>query len=309
LENIYKITKAVNDIIFVTLFLILFPSIYIDQVKFYQSLNDLVIKEKESMATFAKIGMMLNNTVHNFNNKIVTYLSCEYIISTTLKKYKDTIEPEDYEKLTIACEMLSKTSSDMISMISDMRDVIKSKSNKELQNFEVNNAIEQVIKEYKLSYNAKKLDISFEKSKNPLIISDSAIKFIQVLENIIKNGIESSLNPQIKIKVTQQGNSAVIIVSDNGHGIPFCKKCNKQNCLVCTNFEIGKTTKKEGSGTGMVYVQSALKEMNADLKIESSSDGTDVKIVFNKLATKALDDIDTLIHDESLSTGDNAVQV
>lgn len=77
LANIYKISKAVNDIIFVTLFLILFPSIYIDQVKFYQSINDLVIKEKESMATFAKIGMMLNNTVHNFNNKIVTYLSCE----------------------------------------------------------------------------------------------------------------------------------------------------------------------------------------------------------------------------------------
>ncbi|HNV43581.1 MAG TPA: hypothetical protein PKH20_02395, partial [Exilispira sp.] len=120
LANIYKISKAVNDIIFVTLFLILFPSIYIDQVKFYQSINDLVIKKKESMATFAKIGMMLNNTVHNFNNKIVTYLSCEYIISTTLKKYKDVIEPEDYEKLTMTCEMISRTSSDMISMISEL---------------------------------------------------------------------------------------------------------------------------------------------------------------------------------------------
>lgn len=308
LANIYKISKAVNDIIFVTLFLILFPSIYIDQVKFYQSINDLVIKEKESMATFAKIGMMLNNTVHNFNNKIVTYLSCEYIISTTLKKYKDVIEPEDYEKLTMTCEMISRTSSDMISMISDMRDVIKSKSNKELQNFEVNNAIEQVIKEYELSYNSKKLDISLEKSKTPLIISDSSIKFIQVLENIIKNGIESSQNPVIKIKVIQQDNSAVIVVSDNGHGIPFCQKCNKRDCLVCTNFEIGKTTKKEGSGTGMIYVQSTLKEMNADLKIDSSPHGTDVTIILKKLATKELDNIDNLIHDESLSAGDNAVQ-
>jgi len=58
----------------------------------------------------------------------------------------------------------------------------------------------------------------------------------------------------------------------------------------------------------MIYVQSTLKEMNADLKIDSSPHGTDVTIILKKLATKELDNIDNLIHDESLSAGDNAVQ-
>lgn len=295
--HIYKIINIIMRVIFIALFLILFPSIYIDQANFYKNLNDLVIKEKESLASFANIGMMLNNTVHNFNNKIVTFLSSEYIITSTLQKYQKVIDPKDYEKMINTCQMVKHSSDEMTLMIKDIKNLIKEKTNQQLQTYEINKIVEDIIKQFKIGYEKRQITFDFEKESEVIFVKGNSIQFIQILENLIKNSIDAAENPQIIIK-TGDGPSPYITIKDNGHGIPFCFKCKSKNCLNCKEFQIGKTTKEEGSGTGMVYVQNTLKQMNANLSIESSPDGTSVTIKLPDSATQQLERIEQIYLDK-----------
>lgn len=291
---VYKIWLTIDRVVFVALFLILFPSIYIDQVGFFKSLNLLVVKEKESLATFANIAMLLNSTIHNFNNKIVTLLSSEYIISTTLKKYDESMDKNDLTKLLNACEMIKKVSDDMTIMIKNMRNLVKDKTNNQLQTYELNTITEDIVKQFQVAYEKSNVEISLIKSKEPIYIKGNQIHFIQIIENLIKNSIEASIEPKIKI-ILSKSNDAIVKIIDNGHGIPFCFNCKKNKCVTCEQFQIGKTTKPDGSGTGMVYVQSTLKDMNSYFQITSKPDeGTQIEIHLKNLASAEIDEISQL---------------
>jgi len=295
---VYKITSIIMRVIFIALFLILFPSIYIDQSNFYKELNDLVIREKESLASFANIGMMLNSTIHNFNNKIVTFLSSEYIITSTLKKYEELIDPKDYEKMINTCQMVKHSSDEMTLMIKDIKNLIKEKTNQQLQICEINKIVEDIIKQFQFGYEKRQISFNFEKESELVFIKGNSIQLIQILENLIKNSIDAAEVPHIIIKTGNEP-SPYITIKDNGSGISFCFKCKSKNCLNCKEFQIGKTTKEDGSGTGMVYVQNTLKQMNANLSIESNpGEGTSVTITLPDSTTKKLERIEKIYLDK-----------
>ncbi|MEJ5274140.1 MAG: ATP-binding protein [Spirochaetota bacterium] len=64
----------------------------------------------------------------------------------------------------------------------------------------------------------------------------------------------------------------------------------KNRCINFDKFQIGKTTKAEGTGTGMVYVQSTLKEMDSILFIKSKpKEGTEIEIHLKNLASAEID--------------------
>jgi len=296
--SVYNIIGIITRLMFISLFLVLFPSIYIDQAKFFTDINDLIIKEKESLVLFANIGMMLNSTVHNFNNKIVTFLSSEYIITTTINKYKDILDQKDYQKIMTTCEMVKHSSDEMAATIKDLRNLIKDKTNSNLQTFEVNKITEDIVNQFKISYEKNNVIFNFTKKEPAIFVKGSSINFVQVIENIIKNAIESTKNPVIELESGIYPNP-YIFIKDNGNGIPFCFNCKKIDCLNCKEFQIGKTTKVDGSGTGMVYVQNQLKNMGFKLKIESKEDeGTKVSIIFPQTITQRLEKMEDIYLDK-----------
>lgn len=297
----YKITMIVLRLIFIVIFLILFPSIYIDQINFYKHMNELILNEKESLATFANVGMMLNSTVHNFNNKIVTFISAEYILSNTLKKYEEVIEPSDFNKLINTCNMIRNSSDDMTNIIKDLRNLIKDKTNYQLQTYEINKILENIIKQFTMAYEKNRVKINLIKNDDAIFVKGNSIQFIQIIENLIKNSIEASANPVIEI-TTGKDPQPYIIIKDNGHGISFCFNCSSHNCLNCKEFQIGRTTKPDGSGTGMVYVQKTLKEMNAKMNIVSKeNEGTEITITLPESATKKLEQMEITYLDKDIN--------
>ncbi len=95
------------------------------------------------------------------------------------------------------------------------------------------------------------------------------------IENLVKNGIDAMRGKgSISIEILKEGNNAVILVSDTGHGIL------KRDFSAI--FNPGVTTKKRGWGLGLSLVKRIVEEYhNGKIKVLSSSkEGTIMKMSF-----------------------------
>ncbi|MDA3947806.1 MAG: ATP-binding protein, partial [Spirochaeta sp.] len=63
-----------------------------------------------------------------------------------------------------------------------------------------------------------------------------------------------------------------VTVGDNGPGIPVCRHCAEKNCLDCAVFGVGKTTKVNGSGLGLINVRTAARRIGARVIMKSVPD-------------------------------------
>lgn len=99
---------------------------------------------------------------------------------------------------------------------------------------------------------------------------------LNTFTNILKNSMENINNQNkrsIIIDLYKIRSELTVKISDNGSGIKDCFNCSK-NCNNCTNFEIGKSDKFNGTGFGMVQIKKYCNKYNYNLKIKSSKIGT-----------------------------------
>lgn len=91
-------------------------------------------------------------------------------------------------------------------------------------------------------------------------------QLLRVFNNLIKNGVEASVNrrkPKINILVEKSRSEGVILVDiqDFGEGIPF----EAQKKLFQPNF----TTKSSGTGLGLAFVKRAIESMEGEISYET----------------------------------------
>lgn len=101
------------------------------------------------------------------------------------------------------------------------------------------------------------------------------VSFERMLSNIINNSVEAiSSSGEIKLSVSQKNNYLIILVTDNGCGIP---KENIEKILTGAPLSFKKT----GHGLGLTYARNLLKKYNADFDIKSSvNEGTTIELKF-----------------------------
>ncbi len=107
----------------------------------------------------------------------------------------------------------------------------------------------------------------------PVLLNKSLYQW--TIENLVKNGIDAMRGKgSISIEILKEGNYAVILVSDTGHGIL------KRN--YATIFNPGVTSKKRGWGLGLSLVKRIVEEYHTGkIKVLSSSkEGTIMKMSF-----------------------------
>jgi nitrogen fixation/metabolism regulation signal transduction histidine kinase len=97
----------------------------------------------------------------------------------------------------------------------------------------------------------------------------------QVLINLLKNAIDAvagSDAPTIRLSGRLDFGRTVLIVEDNGPGIPAA--------ILDQVFIPFFTTKRDGSGIGLSLSRQIMTAHHGDMAIESSADGTAIKLVF-----------------------------
>lgn len=107
----------------------------------------------------------------------------------------------------------------------------------------------------------------------------SQVRLTQILDNLISNGIKYSntdkKNAFVKIDIKTESDYCLIVVSDNGLGIPDDRKHE-----VFQMFKRFHPDVSFGSGLGMSIVKKHVKKMNGEVIMKTSANGSQFTITF-----------------------------
>ncbi|SHF11446.1 His Kinase A (phospho-acceptor) domain-containing protein [Marinitoga hydrogenitolerans DSM 16785] len=213
------------------------------------SLNEkLIEKEKFGRIAAHEIRNPLNSMYLNLQ-----YLKMEFEGNKKIENISDII----IEQIKIIDSIVGELSS---------KAIIES----EEKYININNVISQILNllKYKLLENS--IEIDFKKSHENILVKANPQRLNQLFYNIINNSIEALENKKgekkINVNIDKNDEKIKIIIEDNGEGIPEELKNNV--------FKKPFTTKKYGNGIGLFIVHSIVKELNGEIKFESSKSGT-----------------------------------
>ena len=135
---------------------------------------------------------------------------------------------------------------------------------------------QSTLKEIELSVFVEELEKLFahEIAEKKLIFTSDVTKAIvkldtdtctQLFLNIVKNGFESKENAIVEIKIMQNDFDIVILITDNGPG--FSEE------ILTNSFTPFQTTKKHGSGLGLIICHRIVLDHNGTLTLQNKIDG------------------------------------
>lgn len=143
----------------------------------------------------------------------------------------------------------------------------------------LNKLLIDLINYFKRRLPKDEIKIKLEIQSNEIEIFTSLVLLKWSIENLIKNAIDSIVNKKglILIQVKKDLKNVVILIKDNGNGIP---KKDWNNI-----FRPGFSSKKQGWGIGLSMVKRIVEDfLLGTVKVESSSkkNGTSMKVILSR---------------------------
>ncbi|MFP4151632.1 MAG: sensor histidine kinase [Alkalispirochaeta sp.] len=140
------------------------------------------------------------------------------------------------------------------------------------------------------------VNFSVDLSGADLTVRTDPFELVTIVENVVRNSCEALVERYgstddaisgafLSISATADTGTITVIIGDNGPGIPQCSRCSRRNCIHCSFFEIGKSTKPGGTGIGLINVRDAAARIGGDVIISSvAGEGVTTKIVIPREA-------------------------
>lgn len=209
---------------------------------------------------------------HDLKNPFNIILGYSELLMENLNTYES-------QQITEQVGYIHKTTKQTYSLLEDLLLWSKSQSGKisfEPQRLIFNDVCNEVIINLLPQSNKKNISIVLEKDSHAIVFSDSNM-LKTVLRNLISNAIKFSYNNSIiNISVNQEGEKAIVTVSDKGVGI------SKTNQGKLWNFSEQYTTegtnKEGGTGLGLILCKEFIAKHDGQIWVESElGKGSDFK--------------------------------
>ena len=264
---------GVPTIILIIIFLYLFWVVFSEDIKEISTRNDLLELERDRNHIFVAFGKNIAGVVHNLKSLMMS-----------IDGYNGLILSSDNEELVTVVDLQKKASVRMLEMINNTMYAIRSFQKTDLNYIDINELVLSSVEVLRgnpiLRHNLK---IMLELGK-PIQIQAVPIEMMQVIENLVTNAAEAAQETEqydLFIRTGKFEKWAYIEIEDRGNGIEFCRHCTKNDCMKCKNFAVGKTSKDDGTGIGIMYVRKILEEIGGEIKIEQVTEGgTKVTLLF-----------------------------
>lgn len=276
IENNY-IKLIISIIFFVSFVGMYFSLLYVtlagelkqDKEKIEVIKNELIRNE-----SYIWYGKNVTGVVHNIKNKLTPI----YMLLQEIKNEKCLDEDIKY-----FINNQIENSDNIVKLLDQLLFIIKNKNTENSILVNVNYLVLSVCEYLKSNLEFKNnVNLKIENLNKDLFIETKPFYFIQVIENIISNSWDSIKNKNIKniiIKIDSENKN--ISIEDSGCGIKECFKCKNKRCFNdCNIFKLGKTSKENGLGYGMLFIGEYIVENKIKAEINSNTDGTKITLYF-----------------------------
>ena len=215
----------------------------------------------QDITDIKRLENMRSQFVANVSHELKTPLTSIKGFSETLRivddentknKFLDIIDKET-DRLTLLIEDIL-----ILSNIENMNKLSNEK-------FNPNEVVDDVINMVKKEATKKNISIEAEKKFNGLLVGDKN-KFYQVVLNLVTNGIKySNENGNIKIFTNKSKGKFVLMVKDDGIGIP------KEDLprIFERFYTVDKSRTSKSTGLGLAIVKHIVKLFNGEIFVES----------------------------------------
>jgi PAS domain S-box-containing protein len=289
------------------------------EAKKHNNINKLVIEkgkvwigeEKASIVNGFRTYMSHKLPLTNSAGKNVGLLGISVDITDRKEKEELKKELEVQKELYNIARWVSHDLAQPVNVLKGYLDLNKSLSKEEKRIFgEVARSIENIVDRLLQKYRGRKDDVesqyilvrlcleriinqlreqnkegdieiksSFKSLDKFVFIKGNLVDFSRMLLNILNNAVEAIENKkgQIRVEYIEKGKEVEIRVKDNGKGM------RREMAEKLMKGENAGTSKKSGHGLGMEQVQSVLKVIKGQMKIESKENvGTEFILTFPK---------------------------
>jgi nitrogen fixation/metabolism regulation signal transduction histidine kinase len=233
-------------------------------VSFQDIKNELDAQELDA---WQKLIRVLTHEIMNSVTPITSLTATLYDMVKSDLKNKDTLDISTMNNLMEGLNVILNRSNGLHRFTEAYRNLSRIPT----PNFQQINIAENVRQVITLQeHNFKKVKINFKSEKDDLNINADPELLQQVLINLIKNAaeaLEKVESPVIDISISRKNNECLIMVNDNGHGIPVD--------VLDKIFIPFYTTKKDGSGIGLPLCKQIIQLHGGKLSVRTAiQDGT-----------------------------------
>ncbi|WP_343686731.1 ATP-binding protein [Chryseobacterium gleum] len=167
----------------------------------------------------------------------------------------------------------------MAEMMHDVLQLSRAKySEIQLENLKTVHTIEKISENAKMTYGSPNSEIIIKEC--PDVLADKTLLH-QVFLNIINNAVKYSSHkdvPKVEIEGTEDGQTIIYRISDNGIGIP---EEEKHKMFKIFN-RMDNAKKFKGNGVGLSIVHRIMKRIGGNVDYESNNEGTSFILTFKK---------------------------
>lgn len=263
-------------------FVIMFGLIYV--VKSHRELKQqytIIDKQKNEIAEKNEQLAFNNDSLEEMNTEKNNVLSVvAHDLKTPLGNIQGLIELLGLNKKNLSKDQLeymtliSKVSTDGISMVNNMLDVHKIEAELKamvLINTNVLEIMDKVIKLHEPLALSKKVQLNIDISNRDLEIRTDAQYLRQIISNLVSNAIKyTSENSIVEIKVKELDNIVQISVIDNGKGIS-----KEQMKRLFAGYKVAGSNKDEKSspGFGLLITRRLVDKLKGKISVENKATG------------------------------------
>jgi signal transduction histidine kinase len=255
--------------------------LYYDQIISYreiQKTNNELLKAKEKVEISDRIKSeflaQMSHEIRTPINIIVNFLQM-------LKEESQGKDGKDIEEYFDVINSASLRITRTIDLILNMSEIHVGTYNPVFANFDLNNIVDKINREFRLLAKQKDLDFSVIKRFESSFVFADEYSVHQIINNLLDNAIKFTEKGKVEIIVDKnKDGKTILLVSDTGIGI---SKEFLPNLFNPFSQEVqGYTKKYEGTGLGLALIKKYCELNDAQIEVSSKKGlGTTFTIIFN----------------------------
>ncbi len=221
----------------------------------FQDLTELRRLEAHARRTerMATVGQLAAGVAHEIRNPMASISG-----SIELLRQSPQASEDDRALMTIVHREIQRLNG----LIGDLMDYANPRA-KQPVDFDMASLVEETVQVARQDQNFADVELTADIKARPLNIFADPAKLRQVVWNLVRNAADAASGggKHVRVEASREGDGAVIIVADDGPGIP-------EN-LVGRIFDPFVTTKQKGTGLGLATCHAIVVEHGGRIDVET----------------------------------------